>query len=178
MAANKIPINRAPVLTLWAVVVAERSGYDPETALTLGKSLAGLNAQSKGQRLGIYGPKPEDTKHNESSSQAKAPAPEKPRLLGREIPVVETPRGLRASAAGQAITPESVQSYLEKKFGDSLPEARRAMELLAKSFTASQLESRAFSLYEKFRPVIPEGRKGWGAKGELDLDLIRSLVKH
>mgnify|MGYP002260896912 CR=1 FL=1 len=26
-----------------------------------------------------------------------------------------------------------------------------------------------------FRPEIPEGKKGWGAKGNLDLDRVRSL---
>ena len=30
-------INRTPVLTLWAVVVAERLGFDRNTALTLGR---------------------------------------------------------------------------------------------------------------------------------------------
>ena len=54
MATHTIKINRAPVLTLWAAVVAERLGYDKETALTLGKAVAGLNAQSKGRRLGIF----------------------------------------------------------------------------------------------------------------------------
>jgi hypothetical protein len=39
------------------------------------------------------------------------------------------------------------------------------------------LESKAYGLYEKFRPAIPEGTKGWGAKGELDLEQIRSLAK-
>ena len=56
MAANKIQINRAPVLTLWAAVVAERLGFKPDEALSLGKALAGLNAQSKGRRLGIFKP--------------------------------------------------------------------------------------------------------------------------
>ena len=32
-------------------------------------------------------------------------------------------------------------------------------------------------MYERFRPAIPEGVKGWGAKGELDLGLIRWLAK-
>ena len=50
MTKKIVKINRAPVLTLWAVIVAERLGHDHEAALTLGKSLAGLNAQSKGQR--------------------------------------------------------------------------------------------------------------------------------
>jgi hypothetical protein len=38
------------------------------------------------------------------------------------------------------------------------------------------LEAQGFSLYEKFRPVVPEGMKGWGAKGELDLEYVRSLA--
>jgi hypothetical protein len=54
MAPHTVTIDRAPVLTLWAAVVAERLGYDHETALTLGKAVAGLNAQSKGLRLGIF----------------------------------------------------------------------------------------------------------------------------
>ena len=43
MADNAIQINRAPVLTLWGAVVAERLGHDPDAALTLGKAMAGLN---------------------------------------------------------------------------------------------------------------------------------------
>ena len=54
MPKNKIEINRAPVLTLWGVVVAERLGYNQNEALTLGKAVSGLNAQSKGRHLGIF----------------------------------------------------------------------------------------------------------------------------
>jgi hypothetical protein len=52
MNGRKIQINRAPVLTLWAAVAAERLGFHPDEALSLGKALARLNAQSKGRRLG------------------------------------------------------------------------------------------------------------------------------
>ena len=48
MTATRIQINRAPVLTLWAAVVAERLGFNHDEALSLGNALAGLNAQSKG----------------------------------------------------------------------------------------------------------------------------------
>jgi hypothetical protein len=51
---DTVTINRAPVLTLWAAVVAEPLGFDRDEALMLGKSVAGLTAQSKGQRLGIF----------------------------------------------------------------------------------------------------------------------------
>ncbi len=38
MSTRAIKINRAPVLTLWAAVVAERLGLDWEEALTLGRA--------------------------------------------------------------------------------------------------------------------------------------------
>ncbi len=60
MTPNKIQINRAPVLTLWTAIVAERLGFNPDEALSLGKALAGLNAQSKGRRLGIFKPAPKE----------------------------------------------------------------------------------------------------------------------
>ena len=41
-------------MALWASVVAERLGFDRDEALTLGKAVAGLNAQVKGQRLGTF----------------------------------------------------------------------------------------------------------------------------
>ena|ERR1017187_10483513 len=62
MIQAKILINRAPVLTLWASVVAERLGLNHDEALSLGKALAGLNAQSKGQRLGSFKPNPKALK--------------------------------------------------------------------------------------------------------------------
>jgi hypothetical protein len=47
-----IRVHRAPVLTLWATVVAELLGYPPETALTLGRFVAGSSARAKVRRLG------------------------------------------------------------------------------------------------------------------------------
>src|SRR5437899_1828144 len=63
--SETISINRAPVLTLWAAVVAQRLGFDEDEALTLGKAVAGLNAQSKGRRLGRFKP------HEEKPHQAR-----------------------------------------------------------------------------------------------------------
>jgi hypothetical protein len=184
MANKKIKINRAPVLTLWAAVVAERLGYNKSEALTLAKAVAGLNTQSKGRRLGIYEEKKdEDTKKEKKPALSKAEGKKEPanlqfvELLGRGVPAVKTAKGWRATIKGDDINPESVQTYLEQKFGEELDDARAAMEKLAKSYTPKQLESEAYSLYEKFRPKIPEGTKGWGAKGELDLDYIRSLAE-
>jgi hypothetical protein len=175
MSNKKIKINRAPVLTLWATVVAERLGYGKDTALTLGKAVAGLNAQSKGRKLGIYEEKSqEDDKKERKKKEVKTEFVE---ILGRGVPAIKTSKGLRAAIKGEEIDPDSVETYLEQKFKDDLEDARAAMEKLAKAYTPKQLESKAYDLYEKFRPKIPEGTKGWGAKGELDLDYIRSLAE-
>ena len=130
MANNKITINRAAVLTLWASIVAERLGHGKQEALTLGRAVAGLNAQSKGRRLGIYAEKTEEEKQKEKK-QAQASGLPTVALLGRSVPVVKTPQGLRAAIQGEAIDPESVETYLRQKFGDHLGEARAALEHLA-----------------------------------------------
>jgi hypothetical protein len=173
MAIQKIKINRAPVLTLWAAVVAHRLGYDTDAALTLGKGVAGLNAQSKGRRLGIF----EEGEAEKPKPKSASPETEPVTLLGRPVPVARTPKGLRATVKGKPITPDSVQKYLEQKFGEALPEVKAAFESLAKAYPPKQLETKAYDLYERFRPKIPEGTKGWGVAGELDLDYIRSLAK-
>jgi hypothetical protein len=65
MPIRTISINRAPALTLWAAVVAQRFGFDEDEALTLGMAVAGLNAQAKGRRLGIFKP------HEDKAKQAR-----------------------------------------------------------------------------------------------------------
>jgi len=173
MAAKKIQINRAPVMTLWATVVAERLGYDPEAALSLGKAVAGLNAQSKGRRLGIYKAAGEPGTHK---GKPKPPEPTIVTLLGRPVPTLRTKSGIRAAIRGEPVEPRPVQEYLVKKFGADLAEVREAMEALARSLEPEALEAQAFPLYEKFRPQIPEGKRGWGAAGELDLGQLQRLA--
>jgi len=169
MAGKKLLTNRAPVLTLWAAVVAERLGYDRDAALSLGKGVAGLTAQRKGQRLGIY------TRREHPAGEGPGEKPEWVELIGRQIPTRRTPDGIRAVIRGQPATPDSVERYLESKFGEDLAAVRAAMERLARAFEPGELNRAANRLYEKFRPKIPEGTRGWGAKGELDLALIASL---
>jgi hypothetical protein len=172
MPAAKVKINRAPVMTLWAAIVAEHLGFDPQEALTLGKGVAGLNAQAKGQRLGIFEPGKEQGEKARERAQDEVFSIQ---ILGRPVPVVNTETGIRAVQKDKPVDPASVERYLEKKFGPDLPDVRAAMATLARSFAPEDLAARAYALYEKFRPEIPEGVKGWGATGELDLDLIRSL---
>jgi hypothetical protein len=169
-----VTINRAPVLTLWAAVVAERLGYDRDEAVTLGQAVAGMNAAAKARAIGKF--------HSPKTPAAAAPRPRQVGeavdvpLCNRLVPAVHTHDGVRALNKGKPASPESVHRYLESKFGNALKDAREAMTTLAKSLARSDLEATAFSLYEAFRPSIPAGTRGWGAKGVLDLERIRTLA--
>ena len=175
---DAVTINRAPVLTLWAAVVAEQLGFERDEALTLGKAVAGLTAQSKGQRLGIFTPSPEAVRR-QRAEKAKRAGVFPVALLGRAVPALHTHAGVRAVGKDQQpVTPGSVEKYLASKFGDALPAVRQAMESLAASREPGALAEEAFRLYEAFRPGVPTGEAGWGAKGTLSLERIRKLAKN
>ncbi len=174
MAHRTLLINRAPVLTLWAAVVAQRLGFAEDEALILGKALAGLNAQSKGRKLGIFKP------HEQKATKARQKARGERFLievLGRPVPATNTDHGIRAVAGRNPIDPDRVRRYLDNKFGEDLKAARSAMQKLAKTYKPQELAQEAFGLYERFRPEIPAGKKGWGAKGDLHLERIEGLKK-
>jgi hypothetical protein len=176
MPTQTITVNRAPVMTLWAAVVAERLGHDPDAALTLGKAVAGLNAQAKGRRLGLYEEPPDQT--DETATGRRQTGNQRlVTVLGRAVPAVETSQGLRATVKGQPMDPDGVRRYLERAFGRDLTTVQAALEALAQACPPDQLAARAYALYEQFRPVVPEGKKGWGAKGELRLDAIHALAR-
>jgi hypothetical protein len=78
----QITINRGPVLTLWAAVVAERLGFEWSESMTMGRVVAGLNAYAKGRALGIFRPRPKELKER------------------RALSACEVRRGLRIGAQG------------------------------------------------------------------------------
>ncbi len=173
MASSTISINRAPVLTLWAAVVAQRLGFNEDEALTLGKAVAGLNAYSKGRSLGLFKP------HEEKPKKAREKEPGERLLidvLGRAVPATVTDEGIRALQKDKPINPDGVRRYLVGKFGGNLKVVLSAMRKLSKAYSPTELAERGFRLYERFRPAIPEGVSGWGAKGELDLEVIEGLA--
>ena len=172
--ADSIKINRAPVLTLWAAVVAERLGFVWEEAVTFGRAVAGLNAYSKGVSLGLFTPAPESVGEERRQAAGRQLHVD---LLGRAVPAVNTAEGLRALSKDRPIAPASVQRYLDSKFGPGLPAVTAAMRQLAKSRTPARLAREGFHLYEQFRPRVPAGVTGWSARGKLGLDVIRGLVK-
>ncbi|MDX1434602.1 MAG: hypothetical protein R3286_19325 [Gammaproteobacteria bacterium] len=168
-------INRAPVLTLWAAVVAERLGFNHDEALTLGRAVAGLNAYTKGKSLGLFAPRPKSVKEKRKALSRNESV--RVDMLGRAVPARRTRDGLRALAKDRAIDPQSVERYLDGKFGDALDDTRKAMRALARSRRPGELAEEAYDLYAAFRPSIPAGKKGWGAAGWLNLERIRRLAE-
>ena len=166
-------VNRAPVLTLWAAVVAERLGHPAETALTLGRAVAGASAQAKARRLGIADEHQGKDERAGGERPAKAAPARTVRLLGREIAVAAAKGGtVVALDKDKPASPASVRNYLARAFGDRLGEVRAAMEALAASLPPDELDRIGFRLYERFRPEVPEGVEGWGAKALLDIRRI------
>jgi len=176
MESRVIEVNRAPVLTLWAAVVAQRLGHDWEAALSLGKAVAGLNAQAKGRRLGIY-TEPAVEEGERPTKKVGLGEELWIQVCGRPVPAKRTRDGLRAVVGDKPIDPEGAKAYLEKKLGVSYGTVKAAMEALAGAYEPEDLEQAAYGLYERFRPEIPEGKRGWGQKGRLDLGVIGELTR-
>ncbi len=163
-----IRVNRAPVLTLWAAIVAERLGHDADAAITLGRAVAGSSARVKARAIGL-----EEKREEGGVREAAKPAPRQTvRLLGRDLPVAEQDGSPYALDQGKPASPRPAHAYVEKAFGAHLPAVRRAMEALADSLPPEELNRIGFRLYEHFRPEVPAGAAGWGKKGILDLKLI------
>ena len=173
-AGDLVRVNRAPVFTLWGAVVARRLGYSEDESWSLGRAAAVLNAWSKGRRLGVIASP--DASESERTTTS-APASESVDICGRAVPAVRTNRGVQAVLGGDAVSPASARTYVERAFGPALPAARAAMEALAATLRPEQLRGAGgYAAYEQFRPSIPAGRAGWGARGDLDLRRVRSLA--
>ncbi|MGZ5940070.1 MAG: hypothetical protein ACXWLD_08630 [Rhizomicrobium sp.] len=168
---TKITINRAPVLSLWAFVVAKRLGHSHDTALTLAKAIAGMSAYAKAKSLGLVEEREPGERKEKPEARARFIV-----FMGRRIPVAQSPSGPLALASGKPIPPKSVEKYLAAKFGEHEDAVVAAMTKLARSRTPAKLAAEAFHLYEAFRPSIPAGVPGWGKAGVLDLKKIEHLA--
>jgi len=168
-----ITISRGPVLTLWASVVARRLGFARDEALTLGRAVARLNSYGKDVSPLLVTPTRKVIK--ESQRGLKTGKRVQVDLMQRAVPIVRTRSGLRALDRDRLIAPDSVEQYLDIKFGDALKLVRSAMKRLARSMSAPEIAAQADELYAKFRPKVPKGVPGWGAEGKLDIGRIERL---
>lgn len=99
--------NRAPVLTLWAAVVAQREGYSWEEGLTFGRYIAGVLAHSKGKALGLYEDREVSEEEREDRRRREEEAGvERVRVFGMKCPalLVSGRAGLRGGCLNSMAT--------------------------------------------------------------------------
>lgn len=180
-----VQVNRSPVMTLWAAIVAVRSEEQEEpcswdTALTIGKSVADSFAFSKGRMVGVYTSeaKTPETKRDEAENKetdthfwcmGK-------KVLVRSVSPSSPPSAPVALANGVPLDPQNVEKYVKTAFGEAYERVRTELTSLAERYLAmGKLVGDAYALYERFRPMVPPGKRGFGAKGLFDLSLLSRL---
>ncbi|KAI7277800.1 hypothetical protein KC345_g6407 [Hortaea werneckii] len=173
-----ITINRAPVLELWASCVTKfiYPSILWETCLSFGSAISTITAVAKGRSIGtMEKPDPgkaEERKH-ERQQKAETEQLEDIEVMGFHLHLKD----------GQALVGDKPkpgnESALRKKFGqDQYEMAKRAFQDALGSWKGreSDLDRQAFKMYEEFRPTVPPGQKGWGRKGQLNLEYVKSAV--
>jgi hypothetical protein len=177
-ASRVVRVNRAPVLTLWAAVVAERQGHARSAALSIGRWIAGTLAHSRGCALGLY-----ERRERSEQERAKAAARDaalgvrKVDAFGMKVPAMDAPGGGGgtpvAVSGGKPLDPARAEAYVGRAFGgaDGAAAARRALEALAAAVPKARLGKEAYKIYEEIRPEA-----GWGQRGAFDLGAIERLA--
>lgn len=144
------------------------------TCLSIGGAISTITAISKGRSIGtIEKPDPgeaQDKREKRREEQAEL----------NEVEVTGFHLKLKDGTAMVGDNPKKGnEEALKKKYGD------RQYHMVKATFEESlkgwkgkeeELSSRAFGMYEDFRPTIPPGQKGWGRKGQLGMETIKSAV--
>jgi hypothetical protein len=156
-----VRVNRTPVLTVWAAVVAEVLGFEHDEAPTLGQAGAGLNSYSKGVVLGFFQPTPTEVKEQRRKMRKEETVTVD--LLQRAVPAKHTDKGLRALSGESPIRAESVEKYLEGKFGDALEDVSKAMLDSLSLYHPFKYQKEPTACMRNSGLRFPRAKRGWGA---------------
>jgi len=166
LASKFVVVNRAPVMTAWATVVAERLNFKREEALSIASVYTEMNATSKGISLGMFGA----GKNADYEVGSAQPFVE---LMGRQVPVLKTEGGeWRGVTKGGAVEPEVAFGYMQRSFRQTIGSVIGGMRLLAEAFSPDELNREGFALYTQFRP---NSGGEWGQRGEMRMSRIIAL---
>ncbi|KAJ7904595.1 hypothetical protein B0H14DRAFT_2663580 [Mycena olivaceomarginata] len=164
-------VNRAPLMTAWSTLVAERLGFQREEALSIASVYTEMNAVSKGVSMGIYKPGTQFKRSTEAARGGSQPYVE---LLGRRIPLFKTQNSQwRALSNGTVVQPSTAFSYISRALRQTTPHIIGALRLLAESFTPQEINAKGWGLYAEFRPEV----QGWGDRAEVKCETILGLRK-
>ncbi|KAF2186502.1 hypothetical protein K469DRAFT_706490 [Zopfia rhizophila CBS 207.26] len=175
----KVIINRAPVLQLWGASVTHLiyPSLSWETCLSAGSAISTLCAISKGRSIGTI-----SERDNSEEKQRKRDEAKKKQEYLNVIEVMHFKLKLKdglALVGSELKGKPGSEAPLKKKFGDEqYEEVRQAFEMALENWKGDEdeLNKEAFGFYERFRPDVSKEQKGWGKKGELSLEKVRSVV--
>lgn len=178
---STVVINRAPVLQLWSACVAHHlyPSLPWSTCISAGSAISTICAVAKGRSIGTV-PEKEDT---EEKNRKRDEAKKKQHEL-EEIHIMhfdlKSKDGLVIVGSEQKGKPGN-EDALRKKFGEmQYQTVKKCFQDALQSWgegDEEQLDKEAFHFYEEFRPTVSSGQKGWGRKGVLNLDTVKSVVQ-
>ncbi|KAH7377319.1 hypothetical protein BKA66DRAFT_157587 [Pyrenochaeta sp. MPI-SDFR-AT-0127] len=167
----KIIINRAPVLQLWSACVTQFIYPDIEwsTCVSAGSAISTICAVAKGRSIGTIVEKDESEEQEKNRQDAKKKLKD---LDAIEVMHFKLPLKNNLALVSRSDTKgkPGAEEPLKNKFGDEGYElTKEAFNTALKSWQGheDELSKKAFGFYEKFRPDVKSGQKGWGRKGEL-----------
>ncbi|KZP32973.1 hypothetical protein FIBSPDRAFT_722131 [Athelia psychrophila] len=163
-------VNRAPVMTAWSFIVAERLGFSREEALSIASVYTEMNAVSKGVSLAIFEPS-----RNNGMEAKKGGSQPYVELMGRNALYQAQSGSWRALANNTPAQPSAAFSYISRAFRQNTGFMIGALRALASTYSPQELnDQKGFGLYAQFRPDV----EGWGGRGEVRCDKILALRKH
>ncbi|KAF4575022.1 hypothetical protein EYR36_006378 [Pleurotus pulmonarius] len=165
---KSVVVNRAPVMSAWATVVAERMGFNREEALSIASVYTEMNAISKGVALGIF----DKNRANDASASRNGSQPYVD-FIGRRS-LYETQNGQwRAILNGSPASPGTAFGYISRSFKHLTPFVLGSLQLLAQSYSQKEINEKAWGLYAEFRPTVD----GWGQRSVMKCADILALRK-
>ncbi|KAJ9610114.1 hypothetical protein H2204_015468 [Knufia peltigerae] len=182
---DTITINRSPVLQLWSACVAHRlyPKLSWTTDLAIGSAISTLCAIAKGKSVGTI-----DERERSPEEKAEQNAKRRAAEAGadREVQVM----GFRLYVEGEDVMLQGKPKHgneglLRSKFGtpENYERTTKVMQDAIETWTMTtgrgyenELNSKAFRMYEQFRPSVQSGQSGWGKKGALKLTKVREVV--
>jgi hypothetical protein len=178
-AATKIIVNRAPVLELWGASVAHFAYPDLpwSTCVSIGSAISTICAVAKGRSIGTVSEKNESELKRKKKQDAKRNQKDLDEVEVMQFKL-KLKDGLAIVGSEQKGKPANEQ-YLKKKFGDDhYQRVRKTFEQALQNWKGDEddLNKQAFRFYEQFRPNVSPGQKGWGRKGELDLNKVQTVL--
>ena len=183
-----VSINRAPVLTLWAAVLAHVGPAQLPwlSALTVGKAIAGMIAQARGRSLGTFDSSVGNSHKRQKTEQEKEAEASDVQVMGIKVHMARVGEHSYATISNKPVNASQVDSYIHSQFATHRPRVLAVMNYLARCMMARGADGEAdvagryaFTLYETFRPNMADGSQpGWGQKGELDLRNMAEMGKN